>query len=106
MHADFGWCGNLTDAAVIAMINGFTQLDGNSSPWGLDKRLVTDAAVLELADKCRGLTHVDFRLCTNLTDAAVLALAVKCPGITHADFYGCWNLTDAAVIAMSDDKWW
>jgi len=84
------------------MINGCTQLDGNSFPWGFDKGLVTDAAVLALADKCRGLTHANFRGCETLTDAAVIALADKCPGITDAEFSGCGKLTDAAVIALAD----
>ena len=63
---------------------------------------VDDAALLELADKCRGLTHADFSCCDKLTDAAVLELADKCRGLTRADFRGCYKLTDAAVLALAD----
>ena len=52
MHANFGGCDNLTDAALIA-----------------------------LAGKCPGITHADFCYCYNLTNVAVVALADKCPGI-------------------------
>ena len=67
-----------------------------------DPQEVEDAHLLALADKCRGLTHVDFGYCYKLTDAAVLALADKCRGITHVDFNYCDNLTDAALLALAD----
>ena len=64
--------------------------------------LQADAAVVGLADKCRGLTHADFDRCGRLTDAAVLALAGKCRGLTHADFSWCEELTDAAKATVKE----
>ena len=68
---------------------------------------VEDAHLLELANKCRGLTHVNvgsrskrFIGC-NLTDTAVLALADSCRVLTHVNFNSCGNLTDAAVLALA-----
>ena len=40
---------------------------------------LTDAAVLELSDKCRGITHADFYNCVNLTDAAKEAVTAQRP---------------------------
>ena len=101
--ARFGGCCKLTDAALFAMINGCPQINYNSFPWGVDTDLVSDAAVVALADKCPGITNTNFRCCGKLKDAAVIALAEKCHGITHVDFAGCKNLTDAAVVALADD---
>ena len=62
---------------------------------------LTDTAVIAFAEKCSGLIHADFSGCSNLTDAAVVALAEKCPRLIHASFARCSNLTDAAVVALA-----
>ena len=69
-NVNFGWCPNLTDAAVV-----------------------------ELADKCSGLAHAEFDGCENLTDAAALGLAETCRGLTDVNFYRCSKLTEAAKAA-------
>ena len=52
-------------------------------------QIVEDAHLLALADKCRGLTHANFKCCGNMTDVAPLELAAKCikfSRLTHATF--------------------
>lgn len=123
-HASFGFCKGVTSAALLALAeNGSTITRASFYELGLTDAVVlavadkcrglthvefggnyqlTDAAAVALADKCHGLTHVDFGSCGNLTDKAVLALADRCTGLTHADFGHCGKLTDAAVLALTD----
>ena len=94
----FGDCNHLTDAAMLALADKCRGITHADFSRCYD---LMDAAVIVLADKCRGITRVYFGDCGKLTDAALLALADKCPGITHADFSLCLNLTDVAVIALA-----
>eukprot|EP00729_Bicosta_minor_P025316 gene25316-biopygen25507 len=84
-------------AAATAIAAAALEVKGQV-PWNHERQLdsctnLTDAAVIALANKRRGIMHATFKYCDNLTDASVVALADKCPGITHADFRCCENLT-------------
>ena len=98
-----------TFGSVLARFPGTTRVSiynilplGLVTPMGREGGvLLTDAGVLVLADKCRGLKRATFNICYKLTDAAVLGLAAKCRGLTHASFRGCEHLTDAAVLGLA-----
>ena len=48
------------------------------------RHAVGGAHVMSLAGKCADLKHTDFEGCISMTDAALLALADKCRGLEHA----------------------
>jgi hypothetical protein len=64
---------------------------------------LTDAAVVAVAENCKGITSVSFEGCDNPTDAVVVAV-----GYTSVNFGGCGEygdfskLTDAALVAAEE----
>ena len=96
---DFKGCDKLTDEALIALADKCRGLT-TVNFWGCDR--LTDKGVLALADKCRGLTVVSFPHCSSLTNAAVIELADKCRGLKKIEVFGCWGVLDTAVIALAD----
>ncbi len=112
------WYGDVTDAAGAAMVRMYPglvelrlsnlrltddalraiaqhlpklhRLDLDESPG------ISDAGVIELAQKCTALK--DLNLCgTSITDAAITAIATNCGDLEELVLQNCENLTDAAL---------
>ena len=60
---------------------------------------VTSAAFANLTKSCRHLIHIE--MWPAVTDALVVQLAEGCPSLEHVDLFGCTNITDKAVTALA-----
>ena len=60
---------------------------------------VTDGMVVQLAEGCPNLEHVELFACTNIADEAVTSLASNCPRLKHLNLYRC-RVTDKGIAAL------
>ena len=112
------WYGDVTDAAVAAMVRmypGLVELRLRNVEKLTDDALraiaqhlpklhhldledstgISDAGVVELAQKCTELKHLNLNL-TSITDAAITAITNNCADLEDLTVSGCDNITDAA----------
>jgi len=62
---------------------------------------VTDAGLIEVAERCPGLTSIALRNCYAVTDAAVLGVATRCPHLTRLQLANSKQITDAGLVAIA-----
>ena len=65
---------------------------------------VTSAAFANLTKSCRHLIHIE--MWPAVTDALVVQLAEGCPSLEHVDLFGCTSITDKAVMALARSCSW
>lgn len=63
--------------------------------------LLSSAAVIALAEGCRGLRRVCFAECVGVTDDAVKALARNC-SLVEIDVFDCQQLTDESMVPLAE----
>ena len=86
----------ITDAAVMEIANKCVDLES----FDLSFAEITDEAIIHLSQKC-DLKEVEIGSCKNLTDASVLALAKHCPRLKKLDISSIKGLTNASILALS-----
>ena len=87
---------NLTDAAIMEIANKCVDLER----FKLSFAEITDEAIIHLSQKC-DLKEVEIGSCKNLTDASVLALTKNCPRLKKLDISSIKALTNASILALS-----
>ena len=86
----------LTDAAIVEVANKCVHL----RRLDLIYSNITDRAIITLSEKC-DLEDVNLNHSKVLTDASVVALAANCPRLKKIDIGGIKQLTNASVLALS-----
>ncbi|KAK9717029.1 hypothetical protein K7432_006481 [Basidiobolus ranarum] len=64
---------------------------------------ITDAGIVTMAQGCTQLTSVNLSGCRHLTSVAIRALAQSCPGLMHVDLSGCYQLDDVAFLELTSN---
>jgi hypothetical protein len=95
---DLTGCGKATDVGVRSLVQR-SHLQLNET-LKVDRRLVTDAVVIQYAECRPDLKSVDLAGCVNMTDVGVKSLA-QCAQLQSADLAGCVKVTDAGVQSLA-----
>ena len=86
-----------TPSALQAIVSSWPRLR-EVDLW-LASSAVTDALVVQLAEGCPSLEHVDLFGCTNITDKAVTALARRCSWLKYLNLSNS-RVTDKGIAAL------
>jgi hypothetical protein len=93
LYARSSAASTLTDAAVVALVQGCPKL---SVMEGLSGPALTDASVMALAEHCSDLYIVNLLHSPQVTETALTALVQKCPGLEV--LHVCGSSIDAAAV--------
>ena len=78
----------------------FRRTSSHNNPW-------TPSALQAIVSSWPRLREVDLWLASSaVTDALVVQLAEGCPSLEHVDLFGCTSITDKAVIALARSCSW
>ena len=85
-NLDLAGCRLLTDSAVLVIAERATELR-SLSLFACD--LVTSAGVAAVARSCPFLTRINLSSCTRIDDESLRAIGENCPLMRTVDFHGC-----------------
>ena len=85
----------ISDAGVVELAQKCTAL----KQLNLNGNLITDAAITAIANNCGDLEELRVSCCENITDAALRV--VRLPKLTTLDLSGCSEISDAGLIELS-----
>jgi Putative nucleotidyltransferase substrate binding domain/Putative nucleotidyltransferase DUF294/Leucine Rich repeat len=89
---------DLTDEVLLAIVSNSPRLMRLS----VSGNLITDKAMMAIAQSCERLANIDLHGCTKLTDQTVIAIATACNKLTFLDLSGCSLVTDKSIIILSE----
>jgi F-box and leucine-rich repeat protein GRR1 len=91
-------CRNLTDVAVLAVAE---RLPGLTHIELYDITAITSSAVETLASKCRDLEHINLGHCSNVSDITLTKIAEHCSKLEALYVYGCDDVTVAGLTEIA-----
>ena len=78
----------------------FCRTSSHDNPW-------TPSALKAIGSSWPRLREVNLWLASSaVTDALVVQLAEGCPSLEHVDLFGCTSITDKAVTALARNCYW
>ncbi|KAI9264055.1 hypothetical protein BDA99DRAFT_508261 [Phascolomyces articulosus] len=78
-HIDLYICDHVNNAALSPIIQ-HGQLTHVSLAGCYQ---ITDACIMQMADRCRQLQHLDLRACGQISDVSISAIAMQCRALKH-----------------------
>ena len=97
-HLNIGGCNNITDTSVVAIAQQCNRLVNLNLESSAPAR-ITGESIISVAQHCTLLTALNISN-INITDAVVINLAERCKQMKEIHLNGCTQLTDAGIIAV------
>jgi hypothetical protein len=96
---DLSFCKKINNAAMVAAMNKFGSAIEALNLYYC--RMISDEAILAIANRCTYLRDLNVQGCNDLTDAAICTLAEKCHHLESLTISNCTKITDQSLIALA-----
>ena len=91
-------CTLLTDEAVLALAERLPGLTHISLFGGTEA--ITSRAMETLVSQCRELEFIELSFCPNVSDATLMKIAEHCPKLAELHVQGCPGVTAAGLTEL------